>query len=487
VWVSWTAPGDGVAVFSTRGSTFDTLLAIYTNSPFGEVASDEDAGGFQTSRAAFNAAAGTTYFIAVDGFASATGHITLTWTFEAGVPEIARFTTQPFDQSVFVGNDVTFASDVASATPVTYQWFKNCDAIPGATNATLTLTNVTFDDVGNYRVVAVNASSHVTESVTASLEIGPVISAFTHDKLEDLLTAADIEENFKLLRSAKAVRPTAFVPVPAGMIASQTLNNTRARTQSREPLICGTLGGASKWFGLRAKTNGTIVIDTSGSRIDTLLAAYRRARLLALHTNLLACDNDSAPDGLRSVVRFDVTNGQDILVCIDGVNGQQGAVVLNWKLGIAPGVTQAATAPVVAVGENLTLTLDSFVANPSPVFQWLFNGAAIAGATNQTFVLTNAQPAQSGTYSIVLSNFAGAATGVVAQVTVTAPSPAVELVSVANALRVTVAATGTNTLVLESSTNLVDWTPVYTNPPHSRTAVGFPIGNGLRRFFRVRP
>ncbi|MBL9138706.1 MAG: hypothetical protein JNK85_22745, partial [Verrucomicrobiales bacterium] len=29
VWLSWTAPSDGLATFSTTGSSFDTVLAIY--------------------------------------------------------------------------------------------------------------------------------------------------------------------------------------------------------------------------------------------------------------------------------------------------------------------------------------------------------------------------------------------------------------------------------------------------------------------------
>jgi hypothetical protein len=29
VWISWTAPSDGLATFSTAGSSFDTVLAIY--------------------------------------------------------------------------------------------------------------------------------------------------------------------------------------------------------------------------------------------------------------------------------------------------------------------------------------------------------------------------------------------------------------------------------------------------------------------------
>ena len=78
VWLKWMAPARGAATFSTRGSAFDTLLAVYTGTSLTNltlVTADEDRGGFFTSEAAFNAQAGTNYAIAIDGFAGAKGDI----------------------------------------------------------------------------------------------------------------------------------------------------------------------------------------------------------------------------------------------------------------------------------------------------------------------------------------------------------------------------------------------------------------------------
>src|SRR5437773_6621214 len=71
VWMTWIAPGaDGIAHFDTRGSGFDTLLAVYQGdslSTLTRVTSDDDAGGFTTSSVDFNVQPQGTYFIAVDG------------------------------------------------------------------------------------------------------------------------------------------------------------------------------------------------------------------------------------------------------------------------------------------------------------------------------------------------------------------------------------------------------------------------------------
>jgi hypothetical protein len=83
VWYCWTAPTSGVCTFDTIASDFDTLLGIYTGSAVNSltmVANDDNGGGNDKSRASFNAVAGTSYKIAVDGFAGANGTIGLRWT-----------------------------------------------------------------------------------------------------------------------------------------------------------------------------------------------------------------------------------------------------------------------------------------------------------------------------------------------------------------------------------------------------------------------
>ena len=81
VWWHWTAPADGSVSFSTEGSSFDTTLGAYTRDRVGsltEVASDDDSGGGGTSLVTFDAIAGETYRVAVDGFGNANGAIELT-------------------------------------------------------------------------------------------------------------------------------------------------------------------------------------------------------------------------------------------------------------------------------------------------------------------------------------------------------------------------------------------------------------------------
>src|SRR5881628_3414014 len=84
-WYTWQAPASGTVELSTYGSTFYTLLAVYTGTSLTnlvEVASSDDeesndpgasTNRFFASVVRFNAAPGTEYQIALDGFNGAGG------------------------------------------------------------------------------------------------------------------------------------------------------------------------------------------------------------------------------------------------------------------------------------------------------------------------------------------------------------------------------------------------------------------------------
>jgi len=90
IWFRWVAPGSDPVLMHTTGSTFDTLLAVYTGSAVGSltpVASNDDDAGSPISRLSFNAVAGQTYYIAVDGKDGASGLVALNF-HSGGLPDL---------------------------------------------------------------------------------------------------------------------------------------------------------------------------------------------------------------------------------------------------------------------------------------------------------------------------------------------------------------------------------------------------------------
>jgi hypothetical protein len=73
VWYQWQAPSTGSVTINTRGSDFDTVLAVYTGSTFGTlnlVVNNDDivSGEIIPSSVTFDATQGTVYLIAVNGY-----------------------------------------------------------------------------------------------------------------------------------------------------------------------------------------------------------------------------------------------------------------------------------------------------------------------------------------------------------------------------------------------------------------------------------
>jgi len=84
-----------------------------------------------------------------------------------GSPFIA---TQPTNQTTALGSAATFSVVAGGSTPLNYQWNFNGTNIVGATNITLTLTNVQPSQAGNYAVQVVNSYGS-TSSLTATLTV----------------------------------------------------------------------------------------------------------------------------------------------------------------------------------------------------------------------------------------------------------------------------------------------------------------------------
>jgi hypothetical protein len=82
VWWKWVSPADGTASFETSGSSFDTLLAVYTGTALRSlaVAGEDDDGGEETwSTVAIEVSGGEEYQIAADGFDGESGLVVLRW------------------------------------------------------------------------------------------------------------------------------------------------------------------------------------------------------------------------------------------------------------------------------------------------------------------------------------------------------------------------------------------------------------------------
>ena len=170
VWWRWVAPGDGPVAVNTTGSSFDTLLAVYTGNSVGAlsaVAANDDSGG-TTSTLTFNAVTGTEYWIAVDGKNGATGSIALNLNFTPPAPvndSFANATTISGVSVQVVGHNINATKEPgepnhAGSVGGRSVWWKW--TAPASGTAFLTTSGTKFDTVvGVYTGTSVAALATV--------------------------------------------------------------------------------------------------------------------------------------------------------------------------------------------------------------------------------------------------------------------------------------------------------------------------------------
>jgi len=171
IWYVWTAPTNGPFTISTAGSSFDTLLAVYTGDafPLTAIASDDNSGVFNTSRVNLNAVSNTTYRIAVDGFPGDNSHgvVRLAWS----GPRPPVILTQPVSTNMIAGSTAQFRVNVDGSAPFSYQWQRfGTNLIDdgahfiGANGLVLSVTKIFATDTAGYKVVITNAYGAVTST-----------------------------------------------------------------------------------------------------------------------------------------------------------------------------------------------------------------------------------------------------------------------------------------------------------------------------------
>jgi hypothetical protein len=138
-----------------------------------------------------------------------------------------------------------------------------------------------------------------------------------------------------------------------------------------------------------------------------------------------------------------------------------GCPTMLWET--VPIITSQPRSQTVNLGNTATFTVaaNGTVSTNATVplsYQWLFNGGTIGGATTNIYIITNVQPPDAGSYSVVVSDAAGSVTSAVAVLTVLFP----------HAARAT--ATVVNGFMVEATITDQGWG--YTNTPSVRIIGG---------------
>ena len=362
LWWTWTAPSAGTVTIDTVGSGIDTTLSVFTGSALDaltEVAANDDADGLGTqSRVVFSARAGTEYQIRVDGFGGEQGDLTLTLQLgdPAAAPENDDFENAEVLPAIVArqGAGAAFEATNVNATveagepahagqaarsSVWWNWTPLASGLAdirtSGSNFDTVLAVYAGDALSGLSPIAANDDLHpdtlqsgVTFEAVAGVTYRIAVDGFEGGSGLIALT---------LTQAAVAPANDAFSQardLGNRITVSDSAITVGATAQAGEPAHAGQTVAASLWWKWRAPAHGSVVVDTTESGFDTVLAVYSGDAVSALAP--VASNDDESAEVRTSRVIFNAIGGTVYFIAVDGRAGAVGAAALNLAFTVAP-------------------------------------------------------------------------------------------------------------------------------------------------------
>jgi len=124
-------------------------------------------------------------------------------------------------------------------------------------------------------------------------------------------------------------------------------------------------------------------------------------------------------DGTGTAARFNFPTGLTATSTGDVYIADTNNDTIRWCIvPAAPSITTQPQSQTVSAGASATFSVTA-TGKPAPTYQWYLGGAILNGATSSTLSLNSVQASNMGSYTVVVSNAAGAVTSNPVTLTVT--------------------------------------------------------------------
>jgi hypothetical protein len=335
-WWSWTAPSTGTVTFDTVGSNFDTYLSLFTGWDLANLSlidEDDDGAGYPASLITQTVTAGQTYQIAVDGWSSNTGDITL------------NITAPPPPNDNFA-NAIALTDETANSTGSNHGATEEVGEPAQNGQINSAWWSWTAPSSGFFQVDTEGSDFDTWLSVFTGSAVDNLSLIGADDDSGQGLTslynlnatagttypiAVDGYNNYTLGSINLNIAPTAppndnFVNAIAlaGDYANDTGSNVRATAEEGEPAQSYEIN--SVWWNWTAPSSGFYQVDTEGSDFDTWLTLFNGSAVDYLTP--IGADDDSGY-GLSSLYNLNATAGETYPIAVDGFSSATGSINLN--------------------------------------------------------------------------------------------------------------------------------------------------------------
>ncbi len=425
------SPGQSGTVFAdTQGSEFDTLMSVYTGTSLGNLNKIADNDDCRTddhsSGLSFDVQAGTTYYIAVDGYNGSCGKTVLNWKLTALSPPSNDVFENASILKISAGQTICANTNAQKQTGEPYHADKEGGRslwwtwIPDKAGTVLLNTQgsafdtvlgvYTGTDLNHLTLLAANDNSDgLTSGVSFQVSTGQqyFIAVDGSSISEFGKTVLNWQENI-----FPAPGNDDFVNAYElnGDMGNTNGTNVNATREAGEPDHIYKTGGNSVWWKWTAPRNGELFLDTEGSGFDTVISVYTGSSINDLKKMADNDDSSDIPDENQhySGLSLEVAAGEQYYIAITGFDSSEGNIVLNWE---QKGLTLKTVLPVAGSTdknfENVILTGSGFDANTTVYLtdnnQHRYD-AVIAEKTSVRMKVSFSAPFVAGYYDLTVSN-----------------------------------------------------------------------------------
>jgi subtilisin family serine protease len=314
LWWTWSPGSDNRALVDTAGSSFDTVVAVYTGDSIvdlQEIAAADDVDGHRQAYVLWDAVAGETYRIVVGGA-------------DEGQRGSIQLRVQPNGLPDVTPPSVVFVtpSGLITTEPTLIVEGTASDPEPDASGVVQVLVRVNDELTGR------SAQGTTNWMAPVQLQIGVnTVQATAVDGAGNRGPSRQITVTYMPQDPANDHFANAeMLTDAAGTVMWASFRATR---EVGEPLHADNRGGSSVWGRWTAPDDGTLTLDTAGSAFDTLLGVYTGERVNAL-TTVAANDDDPSTGANSSMVSLGVQSNMTYHIAVDGYAGAQGQINLTY-------------------------------------------------------------------------------------------------------------------------------------------------------------
>ncbi len=338
-------------------------------------------------------------------------------------------TTQPVPITRNQGQTAAFTV-VATGDPTpTFQWQRNGTIIAGATAANYSITSVANSHEGNYSVVVTNSAGSVTSSAALlTVRIPPTITTQPMGLARVVGQAA----SFSVVASGEPA-PTyqwrrngiAITGATAATYSIASVLNSHAGTYS---VLVTNAAGVVTSDDAELSLNGAPVItaqpqdlalSVSQTAVFSVTASGTPTPTYQWRRNGTAIAGATA--ATYTLTNVQASNAGDYTVVVTNSVGSITSGIAQLTINSVPIITAQPVSISLMAGQAAVFFVTA-TGSPTPTYQWRRNGLNVVGATLSTITVSNVQTAQTGNYSVVVTNTAGSVTSAVATLSITTGS-----------------------------------------------------------------